>query len=150
MADQTDVLIQQWLSRWEQIRHSENQRAAMTNIILALAAAGIGFISQKGLVSSVLIVSIALMLLGAFGAVSSAKYYERFRLHLREAGAIRARIDEKYPDLKLGELADSTWREQGVEFPRLSKMPLYGLWIALHLGILGSGALVSMLIVGRL
>ena len=150
MADETDVLIQQWLSRWEQIRHSENQRATITNMVLVLAAAGIGFIAQKGAGPDLLFVSGALVLLGIFGALSSAKYYERFKLHLREAGALRQKIDERFPQLGLGELAKETWRTQRLDYPRLTKIPLYGLWIALHIGITLVGALATLAILARL
>ncbi|MBM0207250.1 hypothetical protein JNW90_32850 [Micromonospora sp. STR1s_5] len=150
MADEVDVLVQQWLSRWEQIRHSENQRATMTNMLLVLTAAGVGLIAQKGLESGLLLVSGAILLLGAFGAAASLKYYERFRLHLREAGAIRAKIEDKFPGLDLGVLAETTWSEHKAAFPRLAKMPLYSLWVALHLGIALAGGTISALILARL
>ncbi|MGW3888329.1 hypothetical protein ACWD69_06555 [Micromonospora chokoriensis] len=121
----------------------------MTNMILVVAAAGLGFIAQKGLEPSMLIVSGALILIGTYGALASAKYYERFRLHLREAGAIREKIDEIYADLKLGELADTMSREQAAEFPHLIRVPLYGVWISLHVGIAVAGTLLSVLILVR-
>ncbi|WP_431919947.1 hypothetical protein [Micromonospora wenchangensis] len=150
MADEVDVLVQQWLSRWEQIRHSENQRATMTNMILVLAAAGIGLIAQKGLEANLLLASGAVLLLGAFGALASLKYYERFRLHIQEAGEIRKLIDDRFPGLNLGLLADETWTEHKVAFPRLIKMPLYGLWVALHIGIALTGGLISIVILVRM
>ncbi|MGC3864587.1 hypothetical protein ACPSM1_30890 [Micromonospora chersina] len=150
MADEVDVLVQQWLSRWEQIRHSENQRATMTNMLLVLAAAGLGLISQKRLEPGLLLVSGALLFLGIFGVLASLKYYERFRVHLREAGAIRKKIDERFPGLGLEGLAETTWREHEVAFPRLAKMPLYSLWVALHVGIGLVGGLISAVILARL
>ncbi|MGW4944493.1 hypothetical protein ACWEOZ_23210 [Actinoplanes sp. NPDC004185] len=150
MADRTDILMQQWQSRWDQIRHSETQRAALTNMVLVLAAAGLGFIAQKGFRPSVLMVSGALILLGVFGALASAKFYERFRLHLREASEMRRKLDDSFPDLGLAESASNTWGSQVAEFPFLSKVPLYGIWILLHTGIAIIGLLVSIVILVRL
>jgi hypothetical protein len=121
----------------------------MTNMILVVSAAGVGFLAQKGLRLSTLPVSGALMLLGIFGAVASAKYYERFRLHLREAGAIRQKIDETFPDLMLTDLVNSASRDQLHSFPLLARIPLYSIWISLHLLIVLVGALISAVILGR-
>jgi hypothetical protein len=150
MADETDVLVQQWLSRWEQIRHLESQRATMTNMILILASAGIGYVAQKRIEPRLLTVSGALIVLGMFGALASAKYYERFKLHLREARVIRQKIDERFPLLELSELADITWHQHTLEFSRLARIPLYGLWIALHVGITLAGLLITSIILAQM
>jgi hypothetical protein len=73
VADKTNVLIQHWLSRWEQIRHSETQRSTMSNMILVLSAACLGFIAQKGLQERALMVSGSLMLPGIYGMIASGQ-----------------------------------------------------------------------------
>jgi hypothetical protein len=149
MGDQTDVLIQLWLSRWEQIRHSETQRSTITNMILVLSAAGLGLVFQKGLRAEMLVVSGSITLLGMFGCLVSIKYYERFTFHLREAAALRRRLDEKYPELALATLADEVSKEQILHFKVVARVPLYRLWMTLHGGIVAVGLLVSAIIVVR-
>jgi len=115
-------------------------------MILVLTAAGLGFIAQKGFQPEMLIVSGVLILVGIFGVLMSAKYYERFRLHLREAGAIRQKLDERYPELEITRLVTTAYDEQSQEFPYLTKLPLYGLWVSLHFGVFAVGALLTVLI----
>ena len=146
MADGVDVILQMWLSRWEQIRHSENQRAQTTNMILVLAAAGLGFIAQKGLKMSMLPVAVGIFALGTFGALLSVKYYERFRFHFKEATALRGRLDDCVSGMRLTALYDEASKEQLIEYPRLTRVPLFGFWLALHIGIALAGAVLLILI----
>ncbi|WP_146164108.1 hypothetical protein [Pseudosporangium ferrugineum] len=147
---EVDVLVQMWLSRWDQIRHSESQRATATNMLLVLNAAGIGFIVQKGLIAGMLIVTIGILILGAFGALLSIKYYERFRLHLNEANAIRSRLDELIPSGSVRNLFEDAWSKQVAEHPRIHKVPLHRLWLALHTGVSITGASLTAVILARL
>ena len=54
MADSTDVLLKFVEQQWIEAKQAEDQRSIMTNIILVIVAAIIGFIAQKGLNNNVL------------------------------------------------------------------------------------------------
>ncbi|MGX4658066.1 hypothetical protein ACWCHM_30770 [Micromonospora sp. SCSIO 07396] len=150
MADEVDVMLQMWLSRWEQIRQSENQRAAMTNIVIIVVSAILGFVANKGLSPAMLPLSLAVLVLGIYGATLSAKYYERFRFHLSEAAAIRSWLDERLPSLDLETIRSTASAYQAQEFPRLIKIPLYRLWVALHALIALAGLALTGTILARL
>src|SRR5512133_2434475 len=130
MADQVDVLLQMWSGSWSQIRQSENQRSAASNMLIAIASAGIAFIAQQGLKLTMLIVTIPLTALGSFGALLSLKYYERYRYHAAEAAALRQSLDSHFPEARILEGRTAVLESQLREFPRIFKIPLYRLWIS--------------------
>ncbi|CCH15576.1 hypothetical protein [Micromonospora lupini] len=150
MADEVDVILQMWLSRWEQIRQSENQRTATTNIIIVVVSALLGLIASKGLKPVMLPAAITVTVLGAYGGVLSAKYYERFRFHLAEAAALRQRLNERFAALDLEAMQAAVYTNQAAAFPRLIRIPLYGLWVTLHgivaiAGLILTGAVIANL-----
>ena len=71
MADETDVLLQLCNNEWEQSRHTEDQRATITNIILLIASVILGVVVQRGAQPEVLPLSILLIVLGIYGAVAT-------------------------------------------------------------------------------
>jgi hypothetical protein len=82
VADHADILLEYWKEQRTHARHTESQRAALTNLILLIAAAGLGFVAQQGFRETSLIVSVLLSLLGVFGVVITWKYYERYNIHI--------------------------------------------------------------------
>jgi hypothetical protein len=77
-SDYTDVLLNEIDRQWSQAKQSEDQRAALSNFIVVIAVAGQGFIVDRDFPRRALVVAVALAVLGLFGAIASAKYYERF------------------------------------------------------------------------
>ncbi|MFF3208403.1 hypothetical protein [Streptomyces sp. NPDC002962] len=145
MATEHDILLQFWQEQRDQARQSENQRAAMTNIVLVVAAAGIGFVVRQGLGDrSNLPVTAGLMLLGLYGALASAKYRERFAMHMHEAKLMRRRLDALYPALGLE--ADRQAARDGHQRQHrlLYQVRLHQLWTSLHLGIALMGAALAV------
>ena len=49
MADSTDVLLKLCEQRWVEVKQAEDQRSALSNIILLIASAIVGIFTQKGL-----------------------------------------------------------------------------------------------------
>lgn len=146
MADATDILLQLSADEWAQARQSEDQRATITNILLLIASALVGFISQRGLVIETLPVTILLILLGIYGAIVSEKLYETFWFHVTRASYYRRRLDELKSTaqiLKLNELADTKHTQ---EFPRMKKIRLHRLWLILHTSIAIAGLILTAII----
>jgi hypothetical protein len=78
MADHADILLEYWKEQRAHARHTESQRAIFTNLILLIAAAGIGFTAQQKLRETSLIVSILLILLGTFGIMEPYAKHRQF------------------------------------------------------------------------
>jgi hypothetical protein len=79
---EVDVLLKLYDEQWTQVRHLENQRATVTNLIVVIASAIIGLIVQQGLSVEILPVSLLLIVLGVYGALSCDNYYERIQVCL--------------------------------------------------------------------
>src|ERR1700733_7818455 len=73
MATDSDVLLAYWQEQRNQARHSEDQRATLTNLILIISAATLGFLSQWGWTLRSLSITVPLVFLGLYGAIASAK-----------------------------------------------------------------------------
>ncbi|MER5526885.1 hypothetical protein ABT075_20170 [Streptomyces sp. NPDC002677] len=144
MADDSDVLIEFWKSQCDQARQVENQRAVLTNIVILVAAAGLGFIAQQGLRPSVLVVTVPMTLLGLYGALACMKYRERNALHNAQAVSLRKKLDAMHPTVSIGVAWAEVQRDQQAKFPRLFRVRLFMLWVALHTGIAMVGCLLSV------
>jgi len=93
-----DVLWKMYQENCTQGRHHESQRSTVAAVFLAIAGAAIGLITfDKGILPSDLPLTIFLFFLGCFGAVFSAKQYERFSFHMERARRDRAALDALLP-----------------------------------------------------
>ncbi|MEU1164227.1 hypothetical protein ABZ372_27900 [Streptomyces sp. NPDC005921] len=144
MADSSDVLIELWKDQRDQMRQLENQRATLTNIVILVVAAGLGFIAQSGLGPSMLAVTLPMMLLGSYGALACMKYRERLALHDAQAVSLRKKLGDLHPGLSIEAGWADTYQSQQARFPKLFSLRLYALWVALHLGIATVGGVLSI------
>lgn len=149
MADSTDVLLQHWDEQRAQSRQCENQRATLTNMILLVASAALGFITQRGLDRPMLFVTVPLVVIGLLGAVASAKFYERFRLHNRQARRLTDQLVERLPDLAVDDAYTQARRQHNTRYRFLTKIRLHHLWISLHLAIAITGVALTVVIMLR-
>lgn len=143
----TEVLLRMWQEQRTQARQSENQRALMT-IIIAIATiwALTYIVMQHSSGAPVIIVALILCVLGIFGALVSAKYYERFKMHMDAAQALRRRLNSLWPELQLEEdwLKNRSQHQQ--RFTLLYKVRLDFLWVAVHIGIAAIGLTLTIIL----
>jgi hypothetical protein len=132
MADQVDVLLEYWKEQRAQARHTEVQRAVLTNLILLIVAASLGFIAQQGLRRTALAVSILLILLGIFGVMTTVKYYERYNHHIEQAKEFSLQIARLYPGCDHEAILAPVRARSDAKIGRFGLLRLYRLWIALH------------------
>ncbi|MFJ9740094.1 hypothetical protein [Streptomyces sp. NPDC101166] len=145
MADESDVLLELWKGQREEARQMENQRAALTNIVIIVTAAALGFLTQQeGLGASTLGLTLPLCALGAFGAVASAKYGERWAVHSGLADSLRQELGLRHPEINLRGLIADNHAEHRAEFPRILKLRIWILWVVLH-GAIAVGSLLLSL-----
>lgn len=76
LKEQKDVLLTIYQENRAHERHLENQRATASNIIVLAASGIIGFIATGTLTCEDWQLSIALIILGVYGAMFTALYYE--------------------------------------------------------------------------
>ncbi|MFD5433204.1 hypothetical protein ACFWJ4_13690 [Kitasatospora sp. NPDC127067] len=147
MADRIDVLLELWKAQLEADRHNENQRATLTNIIILVVAAGLGFIAKTGLQPSMLVVTLSILVLGIYGALANWKFHERSAYHATQAGKLRKKIAVQFPILDIEADREETRRKHCGRFPRLVEIELWMLWVALQCAIAVAGADLSAWII---
>src|SRR5690349_1202200 len=101
MDESTEILLRVAEENWAKTRQHEDQRTAITGLIVVIAAAIQGGLTQTGFAKAALPLTITLIMLGLFGALACAKLYERSGLHSRRARLLRRRIDELHPSLQI-------------------------------------------------
>ncbi|MEU9671098.1 hypothetical protein AB0E25_37185 [Streptomyces bobili] len=143
MADGIDALLELWKDHREADRQTENQRATLTNIIIIVVAAGLGFIAQTGLQTSMLVVTLPMLGFGLYGALACLKFHERSAFHVGQAKGLRRKIASQFPDLSIEAGLTETSRAQRARFPQLRRMRSYLVWVALHCAIAVAGAALS-------
>jgi hypothetical protein len=149
MKDEAELYWRMYLENCTQGRHHETQRAAVTTILVSVAAAGLAFMRPTNLPISSTYIPLAVLLIGigVFGAIFARKEYERFALHMRRAAAYRNEIDKLYPGLNLRGLKRGADHDHATHFPRLGDLSLNWLWVALHGLVALMGAVVLLLAV---
>jgi hypothetical protein len=147
MADPTDILLEYWKDQRTQARNAESQRATLTNIVLLIVVATLGFVGQQGLHETMLPLTISLMALGVFGAMASAKYYERYNLHIAQAVRFSKLLGNPplLPDFE--DTLNPVRADHADHNRRMSKIRLNKMWVALHLLVALTGLVLTVIII---
>lgn len=149
VPQQSDAVLAYWGEHRQQLRQSEDQRAVLTNYVLVIASALTGFIAQQKLALDTLPVAILLVILGAYGAITVAKYHERAEYHLTQARALTKTLTE------LGALPADTalldeYRQRHYDkYPWLRRVRLHMLWTGLHTAIVVGGMVLTIVILAK-
>jgi len=145
MTDASEVLLKFFDEDWRQVRQSEDQRTAFSNIVLLIASAVFGVLTQDGLTHKTLPLTVLLIVLGVFGAIASEKLYERSKLHMELAWAWRRRLYELHTDIQLDRLTNQAEEIHRQRFPRLSRLRLHRIWVTLDLAIAVAGIVLTII-----
>jgi hypothetical protein len=135
MTAPEDAALAYWKEHREQLRQSENQRAVLTNFILVIAAAVSGLVVQQRFSLRTLPLSVLVVVIGLYGALSVAKYHERADYHLSQARALTEALTKSGALADHRALLDQYRQEHYRKYPRLHQLRLNWLWIWLHLGV---------------
>jgi hypothetical protein len=96
--------------------------------IIVIGVAAQGFIVDKDFPKRAMAVAISLVVLGLFGFLATAKYYERFRMSMSRVGRLREELDRLHADLKLDEIEQRADKKHAGRYPVSSWVRLHLLW----------------------
>src|SRR5579875_869627 len=131
MEEASTFMLQILAEERTQARQSEDQRSTSTGIIVVIAAAIQGALTQTGFTHSAIPLTITLVCLGIFGAISSVKLYERYQYHINRAKKLRLKIEEFYPQTCIQSVLDSADNEHMTNYPLLSqRIRVHHLWLS--------------------
>jgi hypothetical protein len=142
MSGQEDSVLAYWKEHREQLRQSENQRAILTNYVLVITAAISGFVVQQQFSLRTVPLSVLIVIIALYGAVSAAKYHERADYHLSQARALTLVLVEAGALTDAAVVLQEARQAHYDKYPRLHRLRLYWLWTGLHLGIAVYGAVL--------
>lgn len=146
MNDETEILLKFCEEQWKQARHVEDQRAAVSNLIIITSSVIIGLVSQQGLSERMLPMTILLIVLGLFGAIITEKLHELFYYHHDKAQAWQNRINELNPNARINETEKIAMESHSTLFRSLRQIRLYQLWKFLQIAVALIGTTLTLLI----
>jgi hypothetical protein len=150
VSETTEILTNVMEQQFSQARQSEDQRSNLTGIIVLIAAAIQGGLSQAGLTRNSLLLTITLIIIGVFGMIATMKLYERFRYHYEVVRQIRKKLEELHPDSTIRICLDAAWQEHVKRYPVIStKIRLHVVWLVLHILIAALGVIYTISILLR-
>jgi len=129
---QIDILLQTIDRYWNQAIQNENQRANFTNYILLIIGALQGYVIQRRFDRFSIVLAVIIIVLGIFGVLIVAKYYERFNHQASRVGRLMEKIKELEPNINLDELESIASLKHNAKFPLLSKIRLNKLWLVFY------------------
>jgi len=141
-----DILLRMWQEQRDQARQSENQRALITTLVVAVAAAALTVVRIDGQRPVMLWLTVPVILVGGFGMVVSQKYYERHQMHMTEAQALRRQMNDLFPHLGLEDTWASSRASHRQRYPLMYRIRLHQLWAAIPLAVAVAGVVTSILI----
>jgi hypothetical protein len=141
MTDTKDIILAMLEKQWSQAQQSENQRAAMTNYVLLIYGGLQSFIVQRGFDHASAVLAGVMVLVGAWGALASAKYYERFRLSTCRIGRWMEKLEQLDQASDLDAIEKRADGIHKTRYPRLHKIRLHSIWNWLHIGVIIAGLL---------
>lgn len=142
MSEQSETVLAYWNEHREQFRQSETQRATLTNFLLVITAGLSGLIVQQKFSGPSIASAVLITVIGVYGAISSAKYYERAQYHIMQARALTRTLEDigALPDT----LAIETFRDEHYRtYPVLHRIRLHWLWTGLHACVAAYGVVLT-------
>ncbi len=141
-----DIIIEFYREHGLWSRHQESQRAVVSNFMITISAALIGFVLFDKEVNRIDVpITILVSLIGMFGALFSYKYYERFNFHDSRINAYKCLLNEMLGSIELNDVETKADEMNKKRFSVLSKHGLYAFWIAFHSMIFISGILLTIM-----
>lgn len=140
--DEREVLWGMYQEHCVQGRHHENQRSSVTNLIITIAASVVALLSISDFVTESWPLALVLVLLGIMGALFSLKHYERFRFHMKCAGAYRDALEQMLPATALSLHRRAARAAHGQKFRLVRTTHLFVFWVLLNLAIAALGAVL--------
>jgi hypothetical protein len=134
-----EVLLEMYKVQVVRSEHYENQRAVVTNLVIALSAALVALTTFDGTLYQVDVWNgLLIVLLGIVSLVASKLHGARSRRHGKRAAEYRNALDQMLPNADINAVHECVGRE---------KIYLYRVWNGLHAAVVVIGVLISVLAV---
>lgn len=145
-------IVEIWVRMYEEqirhARHHESLRAQSTNLIVAVSAAILAFLSSKTRSTPTHhALGVLLIAINIYGLMLSLKHYERSRLHASVASHYRDAISAvtSLGGKTIDDARTAAHKAHYRRFRIIRAIPAYVLWSGLHLAVALMGILILIL-----
>jgi len=149
LPEDSEVLLFFCGQYWDEIRHTENQRAMLTNLIILIASGVLGLSFQQGMTRTIIPLAVLMIILGLFGVITTMKLYERYMFLQTRLDCFYEHIDVLHPKAHFKTLKDKADTNHKRKFPVLDKIRVHWLWLLIHGIISVAGVILLMLTYGK-
>jgi hypothetical protein len=149
LPEETEVLLFFCGQYWEEIRHTEKQRAMLANLIILIASGVLGLSLQQGLSRAVIPLAALMIVLGLYGTITTLKLHERYSFLQARLDCFYKHIDQLHPDAQFLNLRARADEEHKKQFPFLEWIHVYWLWLLIHILISVGGIILLAISISR-
>ncbi len=136
--DEKDLISQVWEQTSADMRQMDAQRNTLSNIILVLDVALIGVLARTDTAPYAIFMALLLLLLGVFGILTVAKYYERYKYYKNRAEALLKELSSLVEKGVQSILSEADVSHDAL-FQLRTSFKVYRVWYIVHCIALGSG-----------
>lgn len=134
MSPTQDILWKYYEKELRKAINHESSRSSITNLILIITGVIISIITYDGNINySDLFLAIFLVIIGLFGCICNAKYYERYHFHYSRSKGYRRLLEEQYPNINFNNSRANSDINNINRFKIISRVRLNWLWLILNL-----------------
>lgn len=149
LPEETEVLLFFCGQYWEEIRHTEKQRAMLANLIILIASGVLGLSLQQGLSRAVIPLAALMIVLGLYGIITTLKLNERYQFLQCRLYKFYEHIDQLHPKAQFLSLKAEADEKHKEKFPVLEWIHVYWLWLLIHILISVGGIVLLALSITR-
>ncbi len=142
-----DILWKYYEEELKQAINHEASRSSITNLILIITGVIISIITyDNNINNNDFPLTIFLIIIGLFGVVFNAKYYERFNFHYSRAREYRKLLESQYLDIDFNEARIFSVTSNKKRFKIITRIRLNWLWLTLNCLISIFGLTLTLII----
>ncbi len=148
MKENTEVILSLIEQYYLQVRQSEDQRATITGVVVLIASAIQGGLTQTGFHKNALTLTMTLIILGVFGMFASEKLNERRVYYQKRISKLYQKLEELVPGAELREMKEKADSEHFTKYNKIFTKVVgrNTIWATLHFIIITLGIVYTLII----
>ncbi len=149
MKESTEVILLLIEQNYAQMKQSEDQRATISSVVVLVAAAIQGGLTQVGFNKNALTITVTLIIFGSFGMLASEKLSERRSYYQYKIRNLYEKLEDLVPEAELPKIKKLTDDGHLDKYKRtfFYKISRSHIWNALHFIITLTGVIYTFIII---
>lgn len=145
MSSNQELLWNYYQEELKQATLHEASRSSITNLILIITGVIISIITYDGFINeSDIYLALVLVVIGIFGTLANAKYYERYYFHYSRAKGYQCLLEGEFPEISFTLKRNDSDLVTANKFFVVTRIRLNWLWLILNLIISVFGIILTI------